>query len=76
MADPGKSAGAIEEASVGGDVGTVEFHREGEEGGIVEGETEFPAQAGGALQEGCGRWGHDERESLQVVDDVVESREP
>jgi hypothetical protein len=60
MADPRKSAGAVEEAPVGGDVGTVEFHREGEEGGIVEGEAEFPAQAGGALQEGCGGWSHDD----------------
>jgi hypothetical protein len=31
IADPGKSAGAVEEAPVGGDVGTVGFHREGEE---------------------------------------------
>lgn len=76
MADPGKSAGAVEEAPVGGDVGAVEFHSQCDEGGIVESETQFPAQAGGALQEGCGRWGHDERERFQVVDDVVESREP
>src|SRR3989454_4815893 len=74
MADAGNSAGAIDEASIGGDVGTVQFHRQCEERGVVEGETEFPAQTGGALQEGQGRRGDDERQCFQAVDDVVEPR--
>ena len=39
--------------------------RDDEEGSVVEGEAEFPTQAGGTLQEGSGRRGHDEGESLQ-----------
>jgi hypothetical protein len=72
MADPGKSAGAIEEATVGGDAGTVQLHGQGEEGRIVEGETELSPEAGGALQERRRRRGDGEREGLELVESVVE----
>jgi hypothetical protein len=35
-----------------------------------------PAQADGALHEGCGGWRYTERKSFQMVDGVVEPRGP
>jgi hypothetical protein len=47
MVHPGHGAGAVEEAPICGDAGTVQFHfhREGEEGGVIGGEVELPAQS-------------------------------
>jgi hypothetical protein len=74
VADSGKGAGAVEEAPVGGEMGTMELHRQCHEGGIVEGENELVTRTGGAPQKGCCGRSHDERESSQTVDGVIEPR--
>ena len=71
MTDSRKSARALEEAPVGGDVGAVQLNRKGEEGRIVKGQGELPPQAGGAPQQRCGGWGHDEGQGFQALDDVI-----
>jgi hypothetical protein len=50
MTDARNIARTLEEATVSGDAGTVQFNREGEEGRVVKRQGEFAPQAGGALQ--------------------------
>ena len=50
VADARQCAGALEKASVSGDVRTIQLDGQGEEGGVVKREGEFASQAGGALQ--------------------------
>src|SRR6266705_3481527 len=74
MADPRKSASAVVQAPVGGDVWTVQLHGQRDEGGVVEGQTELAPQTGGPLQKRCRRRSYDEGERFQVVHGVVETR--
>lgn len=71
MADTRQGPRTIEHAPVCSDVEAVQFDGKGEEGRIVEGEAEIPAQPRGAPQEWRGRRSNDEWKGFQIVDGLV-----